>query len=110
MSDVPQAQNGESLRAANDGYVAGTYFARWYPSQDVRTVVHVILGGPAAESVRDFFDGFIAGAEAEHLRQPNPGVDVMPFTVEWQNRVEIGWGDTEWVVGLRPGPWRPKRV
>jgi hypothetical protein len=39
MSDVPQAENEESLRAANDGYVAGTYFARWNPSQDVRTLV-----------------------------------------------------------------------
>jgi hypothetical protein len=109
MTDVPQAENEESARAANDGYVAGTYFARWNPSQDVRTLVPVILGGPVAKSVRDFFDGFIAGAEAEHLRQSNPRGDAVPFIVEWQESVEIGWGDTEWVVGPQPGPWRQKR-
>jgi hypothetical protein len=110
MSDVPNAVNDDALRAANDGYVAGTYFARWNPSQDARTLVQVILGGPVAKSARDFFDGFIAGAEAEHLRQSDPDADAVPFTVEWQNPVEIGWGDTEWVVGPQPGPWRPKRA
>lgn len=109
MSEVPQAENEESLRAANDGYVAGACFARWNPSQDVRTLVPVILGGPVARPVRDFFDGFIAGAEAEHVRQSNPDASVAPFAVEWHESVEIGWGETEWVVGPQSGPWQPRR-
>lgn len=79
------------------------------PEQDIRTLVHVMLSGPLHKSVRDFFDGFIAGAEAERLRQSDTQEDGVPFTVEWQEPVEIGWGDTDWVVGPQPGPWQPKR-
>lgn len=56
MSDSPDAQAVVATEAANDGFVAGTYFARWNPSQDVRALVHVILGGPVEGQVRDFFD------------------------------------------------------
>ena len=100
-----------AVRAAHEGYVSGTFFARWMdPDQDIRTLVSVMLSPPQLEkSVRDFFDGFIAGAEAERLRQSDPEVDVLPFAVEWQEPVAIGWGDTERVVGTRPGQWQPKR-
>jgi hypothetical protein len=56
------------------------------------------------KSVRDFFDGFITGAEAERLRQSDPKVDGLPFAVEWQEPIAIGWGDTESVVSPQPGP------
>lgn len=108
MSDAPDVQAEAATGAANDGYVAGTYFARWNPSEDVRTLVHVILGGPAGRPVRDFYDGFIAGAEAEQLRRSEPNGGEVPFAVQWLEQVEISHGDTEWILGPQPGPWRPK--
>lgn len=92
--------------AATDGYVAGTYFARWIPTQDVRAPVHVILGGPTERQVQDFYGGFIAGAEAEEQRRSKPHGDEVPFPVRW--RVEISRGDSEWILGPQASPWRPK--
>ncbi len=94
--------------AVDDGFVAGAYFSRWNPSRDVRALVHVILGGPVEKQVEDFFDGFIAGAEAEQLRSSELDDGEMPFAVHWREQVEISRGDTEWIVGPQPGPWRPK--
>lgn len=113
MSGDPESTenfHAHDARAAQEGYVSGTYFARRMdPSQDIRSLVGVMLAGPLERPVRDFFDGFIAGGEAERLRQSNPEVNALPFTVEWHEDVEVGWGVTEWVVGPQPGPWRPER-
>ena len=108
MSDSPDAQAVVAMEALNDGFVAGTYFARWNPSQDVRTLVHVLLGGPVERQVQDFFDGFIAGAEAEHVRSSKGDGGDVPFAVQWLEQVEISRGDTAWILGPQPGPWRPK--
>ncbi|MDO5741171.1 MAG: hypothetical protein Q4P07_13595 [Ornithinimicrobium sp.] len=108
MDDAADAHAEAALGAANDGYVAGTYFARWNPTQDVRTLVHVILGGPAEKEVQDFYDGFIAGAEAEQQRRSEPHDDEVPFALRWLEQVEISRGDTGWIVGPQAGPWRPK--
>lgn len=107
MNDAADAHAEAALGAANDGYVAGTYFARWNPTQDVHTLVHVILGGPAEKQVQDFYDGFIAGAEAEQQRRSEPHDDEVPFAIRWLEQVEISRGDTEWIVGPQAGPWRP---
>lgn len=106
----PQSADAGADRAAHEGYVSGTFFARWMdPDQDIRTLVAVMLSPPQLQKpVRDFFDGFIAGAEAERLRQSDPEVAGLPFAVEWQEPVEIGWGDTARVVGTQSGPSRPK--
>ncbi len=116
MSGEPEStQNDDTgdVRAAYEGYISGTFFGRWMdPEQDIRTLVRVMLTPPQLQkSVRDFFDGFIAGAEAERLRQSDPEDEApaLSFTVDWHKDVEIGWGDTEWVVGPQPGPWRPHR-
>ena len=107
MSNVADVHAEAAGRAAIDGYVAGTYFARWNPNQDVRTLVHVILGGPVEKQVQDFYDGFIAGAEAEQQRRSEPHDDEVPFAIRWLEQVEISRGDTEWIVGPQAGPWRP---
>jgi hypothetical protein len=116
MSGEPestQKADAGDLRVAHEGFISGTFFGRWMdPDQDIRTLVGVMLSPPQLEkSVRDFFDGFIAGAEAERLRRASPEADAhgLPFAVEWHQAVEIRWGDTEWVVGPQPGPWQPHR-
>lgn len=83
----------ERARAISDGYVAGTYFARWHPAQDVPTIVSVI-GGSAGGTLRDFLDGFTAGGQDEHKRQATPGDDVVPFTVHWKDRGNNARADT----------------
>lgn len=80
-------------RATSDGYVAGTYFARWHPAQDVETIVSVI-GGSAGGTLRDFLDGFIAGGQAEHERRATPEDDVVPFVVHWKDVDNEGRADT----------------
>lgn len=59
MSNAADSHPEAAGPAANDGYVAGTYFARWNLTQDVRTLVHVILGGPVEKQVQDFYYGFM---------------------------------------------------
>lgn len=111
-SEQAQSADKNSDRVAREGYVSGTFFARWmHPDQDIRTLVTVMLSPPllAESSLRDFFDGFITGAEAERRRRSNDHDSALPFAVEWREGVEIGWGDTEWAVGPQPGPWQPHR-
>lgn len=109
MNDVTDVGAEVPMDAAAEGYVAGTYFARWNPAHDVRALIHVILGGPVDPTVQDFYDGFIAGAEAEQQRRDAPDVPAPPFVVRWSDEVQVRRGETAWIVGPQPGPWRPTR-
>ena len=95
---LPESPEVAAERAAEDGYVAGTAFARWIAgTAQVDVFVRALyrsLPNPSKAN-RDFLDGFWTGAEDEHGRQIDPNADPPPFKVEWFDVVDIEWGSTE---------------
>src|SRR5262245_44560262 len=81
----PEVLNEQESRAAGDGYVARTGFARWVHDREQTTALIEALrrtfGDDAAR--RDFLAGFLTGAEDEHVRQSDPDADSQPYAIEW---------------------------
>jgi hypothetical protein len=98
IPESPEVRNEREARAANDGYVAGVGFARWYLPGDhsegtpslllVRSLMEM-YGGPdkTPEPIREFFAGFLAGAEAERSGEDHP------FAIEWIDDFDPAWHD-----------------